>query len=151
MNPGWLFVLASLIAVVGITISFRQLITRLEDKLRDSEEVNQKTFQKDLSRLFIKIMIIESIPIILIFLGFIEMNYFELTNLFQVYIPLILVLGILVFGLISIFSTRGAVIAMHEIPKDTRGFIYTLLFIGMALVSAIPIISIISIFMILGQ
>ncbi|MBM7573573.1 hypothetical protein [Aquibacillus albus] len=149
MNTGWLFVLASAIAVVGIVTAFKQMMVVVEGKLEKEEVVSTNSLQKQLSGFFIRVALIESIPIVLIVFGFIQMETW-VGNQSDILLPLIIIIIILVFGIINVFLSRGSLLAFNDLPKEAKTFIQTLIFIGMAMVSAIPIISIVAMFIMLG-
>lgn len=150
-NPSWLFVLAAAIAVIGIVIAFKQLAASLEEKIFNKERSGQEPFQKDLSSFFIKVAIIEAIPIILIVLGFINIETLpDGRDPSDLTIPLFLVIFSFIFGVLNIFLTRGRLLADQNIEGESKAFINTVIFVGIGMVSAIPIIAAIAILTMMG-
>ncbi|WP_169819143.1 hypothetical protein [Anaerobacillus arseniciselenatis] len=53
-NPGWIFVIASIIAVLGIVYTFKQLMSSIDTKLEKGDEVNTQALQKENNRFFMR-------------------------------------------------------------------------------------------------
>jgi hypothetical protein len=142
---GWLFVLAAYIAVIGIFVSFRQMLMAIEGKVEKQERIDQTVFQKELSRFFIRVALIETIPIIIIVAGFIQMESQQMgLGIYDIILQLGLIMIVLFFGVVNIFRIRGRIVSIPYIDGTTRSFVNTLVFIGLGLIAAIPIISIVA-------
>ncbi|RXI98586.1 hypothetical protein DS745_19920 [Anaerobacillus alkaliphilus] len=142
---GWLFVLAAYIAVIGIYISFRQMLNVVSSKIQNGEQVDQSGFQKEMGHFFLRVALIETIPIIFIVAGFIQMESVASgSGIYDIILQLGLVLIILFFGIINLFRLRGQIISLPGIDQMSRSFVNTLVFIGLGLITAIPIISIVA-------
>ncbi|QOY33846.1 hypothetical protein AWH56_013910 [Anaerobacillus isosaccharinicus] len=142
---GWLFVLAAYIAVIGIFISFRQMLQVIEEKVENQELIDQVLFQKEMSRFFIRVALIETIPIILIVAGFMLLESVNRgLSLYDIILQLGLILIVFFFGVVNVFRIRGRIVSLANIDGATKGFVNTLVFIGLGLIAAIPIISIVA-------
>ncbi|MDR6226188.1 hypothetical protein [Desmospora profundinema] len=137
-NPSWLFVIATAIAVVGIVIIFKQLISRVHEQ---GEKFESK---KELASFLMKLAMVEGIPIVMIAFGM--MQIMETTGIDYV-IPLILIFCFLLFGLIQIFLTRQQVNNDPRTPEQVKRLVSGYSILGAAFASAFPIISIALIFM----
>jgi hypothetical protein len=60
--------------------------------------------------------------------------------------PLVLVIITLLFGVLNVFLARVRILTIQNISDQTKNFINTVTFIGMGLVSAIPIVSFVALF-----
>jgi hypothetical protein len=150
-NPTWLFVLASLIAVIGILFSYKQLMAVVEERIERKEIVSQESFQKEMSRFFIKVPIIEIIPILLVVFGFIQLGEAAGTGeVSDIILPFGVILLVFVFAVINVISLRGRVISINEIDSQSKAFVNTLSFIGVALLGALPIISFVAMMLYIG-
>lgn len=148
---GWLFVLAAYIAVIGIFLAFKQMFRLIEKKVEKGETVDQIFFQKQMSRFFIRVALIELIPIVLIVAGFIQLDGLVAgEGLNDIILELGLVLIILFFGIINIFRLRSRVVSLANLDSGTKGIVNTLVFIGLGLLTAIPIISIVALSLLSG-
>lgn len=142
---GWLFVLAAYIAVIGIFISFRQMLQVIEEKVQNQERIDQVVFQKEMSRFFIRVALIETIPIILIVAGFMLLETVNTgLSLYDIILQLGLILIVFFFGVVNVFRIRGRIVSLTNIDGSTKSFVNTLVFIGLGLIAAIPIISIVA-------
>ncbi|MRG87843.1 hypothetical protein [Salinibacillus xinjiangensis] len=141
MSPATYFVAASIIAAIGITFAFKQLARELEGKIEREETISQGSFQQYLSRFFVKVGLIEAVPIVLVVLGYTQA---EETS-FDILLPMVAVLLVLFFGLSNVFMIRRSMLSIPSLPNQTKNFIHTLSFIGMSLIGAIPIVSVVAI------
>lgn len=142
---GWLFVLAAYIAVIGIFLSYKQMMGVLSAKIEKGEQVEQSGFQKYIGKFFIRVALIETIPIVLIVAGFIQIGSAAPgLDFYDIILQLGLVLIILFIGIIQIFRIRSEINSLPGINQMSKGFVNILVFIGLGLISAIPIISIVA-------
>lgn len=141
LNPAWLFVLAAIIAVLGILAAFKNLMSYVQQKIEANEEVSIQSLQKKQGQFFVKVALSESIPLLLIVFGFMSMDSSNDQNIF---IPLILVLAVLIFALFQVFNIRRNALGYGETSKELNNIVNTLSFLGGALLSAIPIICIVA-------
>jgi len=141
-NPIWLFVIATYIAVIGIFIFYKQLAAVFEQRVLDKQVVNEDNFQKEVSRFFIKVPIIEIVPILLVIYGFIQLDEVQGTGrLSDVVIPFGFVLIILLVVIMSVLSIRGRVASIQGIDDQSKKYLNTLTFISIPLLAALPIIA----------
>ncbi len=142
---GWLFVLAAYIAVIGIFLFFKQMMDQLSAKIEKGEQVNQSGFQQVIGKFFIRVALIETIPIVLIVAGFIQIgSSVPGLGFNDIIVQLGLVLIILLIGIFQILRVRSEIISLPEIDQVSKSFVNTLVFIGFGLITAIPIISIVA-------
>jgi F0F1-type ATP synthase membrane subunit c/vacuolar-type H+-ATPase subunit K len=142
INPAWLFVLATIIAVLGILAAFKNLMAYVQQKIEAKEEVNMLSLQKKQGQFFIKVALSESIPLILIVFGFMLMDSLENHNPF---IPLVIIMAVLIFALFQVLTIRRNTLGYEEASTEIKTNVNTLCFLGGALISAIPIISIVAV------
>ncbi|WNF38347.1 hypothetical protein RJD24_07960 [Bacillaceae bacterium IKA-2] len=146
-NPSWLFVIAAYIAVIGIFIAYKQLLATIEERINDNEIVTQGNFQKEMSRFFIKVPLIEIVPILLIIFGFIQLEDVQGTGqLSDIIIPFGFVLIVLVFGITNVLLLRARLVSIKDIDNQSKPFINALSFIGISLLAAIPIVSFVAMY-----
>jgi F0F1-type ATP synthase membrane subunit c/vacuolar-type H+-ATPase subunit K len=150
-SPVWLFVVAAIIAVFGIIFAFKKMAGGIETKLENNEPLNQGSLQKEFTRFFITIAIVEVIPILLLVLGFAQMEgLFTQTTNQGIMLPLSLVFLTLLFGIGNVLLTRSRLLNDHDPSNESRNMINTITFIGMGMVSSIPIVSIVALLPLLG-
>jgi len=147
-NPSWLFVAAAVISVVGFIIIFRQLATNIENRLQRENTVEVGELQKDLQGLFTKFGLIEFIPLLLIVYGFMNIGNFtaSLTDT-ALLTPLVTVIMIFILGFLVIISTTRQLFLITNLNDDIKRFIQSTRTIGLGLISALPIIAIVAIFL----
>ncbi|WP_222599195.1 hypothetical protein [Aquibacillus kalidii] len=146
MNPAWLFTLASIIAAFGILNSFKKLMAEIQNQL-ENDELNTNTIQKHQTKYFIRVAITEIIPIGLIIVGFI-MKEGTSYSVIDSIIPLIIIIGVLLFSLANVLLIRNDSLAsVKEKASDVKGYINNLIFVGLATIVGIPIISLVSVFL----
>lgn len=145
LNPAWIFVLATVIAVFGILSAFKSMMATVKAKIEEGHEFSVESLQKVQTRFFIKVALAESIPILLIVFGFMQI---EQTNGqgFSVLLPLTIIGAVFIIALVNIVNIRSDSVGYNEHSKTSRNMMNTLTFIGIALVAAIPIVSTVAIY-----
>ena len=142
INAGLLFALASLIAVTAIVVSFKQLIGDVQNRLSESPELTQDMLRQEFTRFFIKVAIVEALPILLIVLGFVQIGGQEGTfTLMEVLPSMVIVAILLAVGIFNVFIARQDTISLGSFSTQTKTMINTVCMIGLSLISAIPIVS----------
>jgi F0F1-type ATP synthase membrane subunit c/vacuolar-type H+-ATPase subunit K len=150
LSPVWLFVIAAIIAVFGIIFGFKVMIAGIESKLENKIPLNQQTLQPELTRFFITIGIVETIPIILLVLGFSQLDtLYNQQPGDKIMIPFSIVIITILFGIINVVITRSRLFNENELTNESRNLINTIAFIGIGMVSAVPSISIIALLLLL--
>jgi hypothetical protein len=144
INPAWLFVLASIIAVLGILASFKNLMAHVQQKIESNEEISMQSLQKKQGQFFVKVALSESVPLLLIVFGFISVDS---TKDHNPIIPLIIILAVLIFALLQVVNIRRNALGYENTSTELKNIVNTLCFLGGALMSAIPIISIVGLMM----
>ncbi|WP_156290911.1 hypothetical protein [Oceanobacillus salinisoli] len=125
-------VVAAVIAVAGILFAFKSNI----DKIKQEPD----KLEKYQTKLFIGAAISEAIPIILIIYGFSAMETVALLT--ELYVPMTIVIALIVFSMIYIFlQTR------LDVDEELKPAIRSFGIIGLGLVNAIPIISLVMLFL----
>lgn len=145
MNPALLFTLAAVIAAVGILVSFKKLMANIQTMVEE-QKLNQELLQKEQTRYFIRTALIEAIPIVLIIFGFmqIENTHLETTSRIA---PVLIIGGVVIYAVTNILLIRNDLLATTDHSKEIKGYLNSLIFIGIATISAIPIISLIGLFL----
>ncbi|WP_442599783.1 hypothetical protein [Neobacillus sp. D3-1R] len=141
LNPAWLFVIASIIAVIGILFSFKIMMSQIQTIIQD-QGLNMEMIQKEQTRFFIKIAISEAVPILLIVYGFTLIG--ELEEPVNILFPIVIIVGVFLFALVQILLTRRDVLGFHDVNSETKTFLNAMIFIGVAMVAAIPIVSVVA-------
>ncbi|MDY0409455.1 hypothetical protein ACFFIS_01585 [Virgibacillus soli] len=133
MSP-YLYVIATVLAVIPTAIIFKICTEKIKEN-PDRKERVQTMF-------FVGVALAELIPIILIVFGFIHMQQVEAIE--ELFIPGILILILMGFATFFMFLQRT-----FDVEKEMKNFMNTFAMIGVTLSSAIPIISIVSLMMML--
>ncbi|MFA9557427.1 hypothetical protein ACERII_08995 [Evansella sp. AB-rgal1] len=150
-NPSFIFVIASIIAVFGITICLKQLISKVQVELEKKNDISTETVQKENSRFFIKVVLVETIPILLVVYGFNQIASIEGTKELSELLPaIILIIITFIVGLFMILMARQQTLSIGDLTANAKGAVNTILFIGISLIGAIPILSIVAILMMLA-
>lgn len=108
-----------------------------------------EALQQEQTRFFIKVAVVESIPILLIVYGFMEVENVigkDINTMF----PLIIIAAVYLIALFNLMQLRRDTLGYNEISVETKNIVNTLIFICLGLVSAIPIISVVAIMTITG-
>lgn len=124
------FVAASLLAVIPILGVFKVVIGKIQE--------NPAEYQQGMQRFILFTALIEVLPILLIILGFMRLE--QVQSITELYLPAAIIIFSYIFAMIFISLQR-----MNDAEIDTRQFRV----IALALVGAIPIVSIVAIFLML--
>ncbi|OIJ15278.1 hypothetical protein BKP35_05370 [Anaerobacillus arseniciselenatis] len=96
-------------------------------------------------------MLVEAIPIIFVIVGFILIAPLEgALEMVEILPALVLVILILAVGLINVFMRLRETLAIGNISNEAKAAILTTTLIGVSLISAIPIVSIVAILIMLA-
>ncbi|MDT8861286.1 hypothetical protein N0O92_13685 [Alkalihalobacillus sp. MEB130] len=143
----WLFVIATVVAVIGIVFQFKRLMADVSSKLDNREEVTTQSIQKENSRFFIRVVMVETIPIILVVIGFIMMESIQGTLVLWDVLPaLVIVVITFIAGMINLVIARNHALAGRDVTVQTQAAVTTMTFVGVSLIAALPIISIVAMF-----
>lgn len=142
----WLFVAATLIAIMGILFAFRKMMSGIQEIVANNEEISSSKIQKAQTNFFIGVALAESVPILLIVFGFIQLENRDMDSINDMMIPLIVIIGIWIYGVFNIWMARKDTLGDRDISKESKMAINTMAMIGVSLISAIPIISLIALF-----
>ncbi|MCT1905343.1 hypothetical protein [Oceanobacillus sojae] len=127
----YIFVLAAVIAVLGIIRVFRSTV---DNMLTEPEKVQQY-----MSGFFTKVALVEFLPIILVILGFVFLQGEQL-EMADVYVPIAIIVILIIFNMFYVFSQRSPA---GNVEQDMKQRIQTLIFLTIALANSIPFIAII--------
>lgn len=127
----YLYVLAAVIAVLGIIATFR---STLDNMLADPDQ-----FPIYLNRFFVKVSMVEFLPIAIVILGY-AFSPAEQMEIGDALIPVVIVALLMIFNIFYIFSQRSPA---GEVGKELKQRIQPFIFIAVALANAIPIIAIV--------
>ncbi|GGF26199.1 hypothetical protein GCM10010954_26510 [Halobacillus andaensis] len=148
LKPSWIFVAASLIAVVGIVFCFKKFMNDIQRKMDNKTPIRAEAMQKENSRFFISVAIVEIIPVILIVIGFLMIDSLsEALSGTEAALPLLIIAAIFLFGVINMVLTNKETLTVGTGQNEEKQAITTFTFIGIALTSSIPIVSVIATFM----
>ena len=139
MDSLYYFVLSAIIATFGIGWAVRSAIKDLSNGLEKRESVQTK--------MFIKVAAIEALPIILIVLGFINLS----DSTADALLPLVIVGAVTFLNIFMIYRTSADITSDRNISKDMKTALTTLSYIGIMLVSTIPIIAVVASFMAIAE
>ncbi len=142
MSASWLFVLASAIAVVGISFAFNKMMQQVQEKVEKGDQLDLNTMQAAQTKFFIQVAMAEAVPIFIIVYAFTLIDQVVEKNII---VPLVVIIGILVVAMVSLLRIRRDIMGSPRMNQQSVGMVNTLFFIGAALLSAIPIISIVGI------
>ncbi|MDQ0256093.1 F0F1-type ATP synthase membrane subunit c/vacuolar-type H+-ATPase subunit K [Evansella vedderi] len=138
----YIFVLASVIFVLGFIFIFQGLMNKIIH-----EEVTKDVIQKMQTKLFIRVALFEVIPIFMVIGAFIFMEGQE--QRVDPTIPIVIILSVFLLGAFRIFMSFRDVKASVKV-NELINPIQTLFFISIPLLGAIPIISIIMLIIVSG-
>lgn len=127
MNP-YLFVLATLLAIVPILVIFKVSMERIKE--------NPRSASKSQVQFMIGVALSDMIPIIIIIYAF--MNIATVQDITELYSPGIIIILSVIIALFFIFLQR-----IVDVEKEAKNIVDSFTLISMALVVSIPIISII--------
>jgi F0F1-type ATP synthase membrane subunit c/vacuolar-type H+-ATPase subunit K len=128
----YIFVAAAALAVIPILILFKINV----EKLKENPEVRGKVQ----TNFMIGVAVSEIIPIILIIFGFVNME--QAANIEELYIPGLIILFIMAFSVFFIFLQKNV-----GVDPAARTVINAFSIVSIPLSTAIPIISLIALFL----
>lgn len=114
----------------------------VQEKVEKGDQLDLNTMQAAQTKFFIQVAMAEAIPIFIIVYAFTLIGQVVENN---VIVPLVVIIGILVVAMVSLLRIRRDIMGSPRLNQQSVGMINTLFFIGAALLSAIPIISIVGI------
>ncbi|MFC4388153.1 hypothetical protein ACFOZ1_10065 [Gracilibacillus marinus] len=137
-----LFVIAGLIAGIGILVVYKRLVYRLANLINENK-FNQQSLQKEQTKYFISVALIEALPIILFVFGFVNAQDAAIDFSSKI-IPFIIILGLAAFCIAQVFITKQE-IPTEKLSSSEQNLIKTFHFVGIATILAIPTLSIVGI------
>ncbi|MUV37347.1 hypothetical protein JNUCC1_01153 [Lentibacillus sp. JNUCC-1] len=130
----YLFVAAAAVAVLTITGVYKVLIDKLKLKPENAQKLQ--------TQFFIGVAVAEVIPIVLIILGFNQLE--SVGSVSELYLPGAIVVILMLFAVVFMFLQRAV-----GVNEESRTAVTLMTMIGIALVMAIPIISIVGLLLLL--
>jgi F0F1-type ATP synthase membrane subunit c/vacuolar-type H+-ATPase subunit K len=147
----WFFVIATIIATFGISLIVNHAIDKIKEgyeKYKDEKEA-ENIRGREQTLLFMKVAIIEIIPIVLIVCGFLGIEISRIKHIeHQMLIPLVINIGFWVLAICTILLNLNTKIKKNSFGKQE---IKITAMIGIALASAFPIISVVASMILLNQ
>lgn len=131
MSP-YLFVMATIVSVIPILFIFKITVERMKD--------DPSLIQKAQIQFFLWVAILEIIPIILIIYGM--ANIESVSRIEELYMPGIIILLVSGFAALFIFLQRT-----FDVEEDLKETMNMFAMISLAMTNAIPIMSIVSLFL----
>ena len=135
MDALYFFVLAAIIATFGISWAVRNAIRELSLDFERREKIQ--------TSMFMHVAIVETIPIILLVFGFMNLH----TSTADILLPLIIVFAVTLFNMLLIYRASSDITNDLHTPEDIKVALKPLSLIGFVLVTSIPIVAIIASFM----
>src|SRR5690625_3084335 len=130
MGP-YIFVIATIVAIIPILIISKIAMGRIKE--------NPEQREKIYSQFFIGIALSETIPLILIVYGFANLSI--VASIKELYVPGLIIILFTIVAAFFIFLQRAV-----DVTEDIKGMVTTFSFIALAMITAIPIISIVALF-----
>lgn len=135
----WLFTIGAVVAAGAILIAFKRLMRSLSAQFK-LEEFDQKSIQKDQTKYFHHVALIEVVPIILIILGFMFSD--DEPSLVWVVTGLIFIVGIIIISLVQINKEKLEILAdLRDASSDIKKYLQSVVSVGYITTLGIPLIS----------
>ncbi|MFS8514239.1 MAG: hypothetical protein LOD87_11050 [Planifilum fulgidum] len=139
LDPAWSLVIASALAVIGGLIAYKQMVSHLAESSSEEEFLARR--QQAYSRFFVKFLMFEAVPILFFLYGMYQIMGLETAESADVTLPLIAVLLIALFGLLSIYFTTSQILRDPRSTAAMRNYMTSMLMISASLVHSIPLVS----------
>lgn len=134
-----LFTIAAILAAGAILIAFKRFMNSLSTRFKQ-EDFDQKGIQKDQTKYFLHVALIEVIPIILIILGFRFSD--ENTSTVWIVSGLVLIIGIILISLVQIKKEKLEILAdLANASPDIKKYMQSVVSVGYITTLGIPLIS----------
>lgn len=118
------------------------MMQQVQEKVEKGDQLDLNTMQAAQTKFFIQVAMAEAVPIFIIVYAFTLIDQVVEKNII---VPLVVIIGILVVAMVSLLRIRRDIMGSPRMNQQSVGMVNTLFFIGAALLSAIPIISIVGI------
>lgn len=137
----WLFTIAAVVAAGGILIAFKRLMRGLQQRIME-DDFNAKGLQKDQTKYFLHVALIEAIPIFLIILGFMYTG--EGSPLIWTIIGLLFVIGIMLISIVQIKKEQLEIKEdMKNLSEELKRYLKSIITVGYITTLGVPIISLV--------
>lgn len=130
----YLFLLASLIAVFGMSLASNKMTNNLAEG-----QLTQQKIQSIQTKFFISAAVVELLPIVLIVLAFADLETGSISSI-HMYIAIALIVLIWIITLVKMFFKGQETIKM--VDGDSKQQVTAAVYIAIAFMSGIPIASI---------
>ena len=134
MNSAYYFAFAAILAVIPILLLYKINVEKIKENPDDFGSVQTK--------FFIGVAISETLPIILIVLGMMDLT--SASSMEELYIPGLIVIISFIFAPFFILLQKSV-----GVPEEAKQKVNTFSMISWAMVNAIPIISLVGLLMML--
>lgn len=134
MDALYFFVIATVIATFGISYFVRKAIKQIAVNLEDRGKIH--------TNMFIGTALVEIVPIVLIVFGYVYLPFSSIDNT----LPLIIVILSTALNLFLIYNTTNKFVRDLTASNELKGALKLAASLGYTLVMAIPIVSVISMF-----
>lgn len=141
MTAIWLFTVAAVVAAGGILLAFKRLMRGLQQRIKEND-FHHKGLQKDQTKYFLQVAMIEAIPIFLIILGFMYTG--EDPSLLWTIIGLFFTIGIMVISFVQI--KKEILEIQHDVervPAEMKKYIQSVVTVGYITTLGVPVISLV--------
>ena len=152
-DPVWFMVAASVIATIGIAVLFNQSMLAIQTEMdRDPQAASHGFVDKQRTSFLLKAAIVESLPMILIVIGFMQGADSGTTrDTMDIILPLVIIIGVFAASIFGIWSALRQALSHHDIDgQPVSHAIRAYGFLAIAFVGVIPIISVMFTLFILG-
>lgn len=122
----------------------------LQTKMDNNEEVTTTNIQKENSRFFVRVMLVEAVPIVLVVFGFMLFETVGVVRVMDVLPALIIIAVTFIAGVANIFLARGQLLSGRDVSSQAKAAILSMTFVGISLTAAFPIISFVAIMILFG-
>ena len=132
MSSAYLFASAAILACISILLIFKINIEKIKE--------NPEEIAKVQTKFFIGVAVAETIPIILIILGMMDLS--PASSMEELYIPGLIVILALIFAPFFIFLQKSV-----GVPEEAKQTVNSFSMIGIGMANAIPLVSLVCLIM----
>jgi hypothetical protein len=148
-NPIWSLVAASVIAVIGGIVVYRQVVAHLSES--SSEEDFQARRQRAYSSFVIRFLLVELVSMSILLYGMYHIVVLRTVEFADVTLPLAVVLLTILFAFLSLYFTTSQITKDPQASEDVKRFMSSMMITGFGLISGPPVASLILLFGVMNQ
>lgn len=138
LDPIWSLVIASAIGVIGGILVYKQFVAHLAESSSEDEFLARRS--QAYSRFAVKFLIIEFILLPLILYGVYQIVSGTVESA-DVTLPLITVLLIILFGVLSLYFTSSQIIRDPNASERMKNWMSSTMIIWFGLINSFPVVS----------